>query len=156
MIRSRSVRNYCIENQKPYLIECMTFRMRGHEEASGTKYVPKELFEEWADKDPLKNYERWLIAEGIISELNIDRAEKRKTKEHIEAELKLGYAAKPMLVDMDEELKDVYELRVTGYEVASTVGSGNKQYLGTISDKTGPAGNPSTRNRELRFVDGRH
>jgi len=43
----KGVRDYCIEHQKPYLIECMTFRMRGHEETSGTSYVPKELLEEW-------------------------------------------------------------------------------------------------------------
>ena len=43
------------------LIECMTFRMRGHEEASGTKYVPQELFEEWELKDPIKNYENYLV-----------------------------------------------------------------------------------------------
>ena len=48
----KGVRDYCIQNQKPYLIECMTFRMRGHEEASGVKYVPKHLFEEWEKKRP--------------------------------------------------------------------------------------------------------
>jgi 2-oxoisovalerate dehydrogenase E1 component len=47
------------ENPKPVLIECLTFRMRGHEEASGTKYVPQELFEEWAAKDPVKNFEQY-------------------------------------------------------------------------------------------------
>src|ERR1700712_4560773 len=56
----KGVRDYCIKNQKPYLIECMTFRMRGHEEASGVKYVPPELFEEWGQRDPIKNYEQWL------------------------------------------------------------------------------------------------
>src|SRR5215216_1274343 len=63
----KGVRDYCIKNQKPYLVECITFRMRGHEEASGTKYVPKELFEAWEQKDPVANYENWLIDEGIIS-----------------------------------------------------------------------------------------
>jgi 2-oxoisovalerate dehydrogenase E1 component len=48
----------------------MTFRMRGHEEASGTKYVPKELFEEWGSKDPIKNFEQYLVAE-IITEMQI-------------------------------------------------------------------------------------
>ena len=43
-------------------MECMTFRMRGHEEASGTKYVPPELFEEWEKKDPIKNYEQFLYS----------------------------------------------------------------------------------------------
>src|SRR5882762_4456799 len=52
----RGVREYCIREQKPYLVECMTFRMRGHEEASGTKYIPAELFEFWEKKDPVKNY----------------------------------------------------------------------------------------------------
>ena len=54
----KGVREYCIKNQKPYLIECLTFRMRGHEEASGTKYVPQDLFKLWEIKDPIKNYER--------------------------------------------------------------------------------------------------
>ena len=55
------------EKPFPVLLECITFRMRGHEEASGVKYVPKELIEEWSKKDPVMNYENWLIEEGIIS-----------------------------------------------------------------------------------------
>ena len=50
----KGVRDYCITNQKPYLVECLTFRMRGHEEASGTKYVPAHLFDLWQQKDPIK------------------------------------------------------------------------------------------------------
>lgn len=67
----KGVREYCIKNQKPYLIECMTFRMRGHEEASGVKYVPKEMFEEWIEKDPIKNYERFLVDENILTNPNL-------------------------------------------------------------------------------------
>lgn len=67
----KGVREYCIKNKKPYLIECITFRMRGHEEASGTKYVPKEMFEEWYKKDPIKNYERFLIEENILNEITV-------------------------------------------------------------------------------------
>ncbi len=103
----KGVREYCIKNQKPYLIECMTFRMRGHEEASGTKYVPKELFEEWGEKDPLKNYERWLISEKIINEINIAEL-RNETKEHIETELKIAVNANPMVADTLEEVDDVY------------------------------------------------
>ena len=55
------------ENPHPVLLECMTFRMRGHEEASGVKYVPKELFGIWEKKDPVMNYENWLIDTGVIS-----------------------------------------------------------------------------------------
>ncbi|MCB0769464.1 MAG: dehydrogenase, partial [Flavobacteriales bacterium] len=52
---------------RPILVECMTFRMRGHEEASGTKYVPQELFDEWFKKDPINNYEAWLLRMGVLS-----------------------------------------------------------------------------------------
>lgn len=63
----KQLREEMIANPHPVLLECMTFRMRGHEEASGVKYVPKELFEIWEKKDPVTNYENWLIEEGIIS-----------------------------------------------------------------------------------------
>jgi len=103
----KGVRQYCIENQKPYLVECMTFRMRGHEEASGVKYVPPELFDLWAKKDPVKNYEQYLVSENILTGSEID-AIKNEIKEHIESELQLAYNAGPMLVDTNEEIKDVY------------------------------------------------
>jgi 2-oxoisovalerate dehydrogenase E1 component len=83
----KGVRDYCIKNQKPYLIECMTFRMRGHEEASGIKYVPKEMFEQWIEKDPIKNYERFLIAEDILDNLTIADI-RNEIKEYIEEELR--------------------------------------------------------------------
>ena len=67
----KGVRDYCIRNQKPYLIECMTFRMRGHEEASGIKYVPQELFDLWERQDPIKNYEEYLIEQEVLSEQTV-------------------------------------------------------------------------------------
>lgn len=82
----KGVRDYVIEHQKPYLIECMTFRMRGHEEASGVKYVPKELFEEWIQKDPIKNYERFLVEEGILDHLTVADI-RNEIKEHITEEI---------------------------------------------------------------------
>src|SRR6476661_5521853 len=60
------VREYCIRNQKPYIIECMTFRMRGHEEASGTKYIDQLLFDEWKTKDPIQNFEEFLLAQQVL------------------------------------------------------------------------------------------
>ena len=56
------------ENPHPVLVEFKTFRMRGHEEASGTKYVPQELMDTWAAKDPLENFTEFLRNEGILSE----------------------------------------------------------------------------------------
>src|SRR5215216_2198286 len=77
----KGVRDYCIQNQKPYLVECTTFRMRGHEEASGMKYVPEELLKEWEKKDPIRCYEDWLLQKDIASEkeiLNIRNGQKEK------------------------------------------------------------------------------
>jgi 2-oxoisovalerate dehydrogenase E1 component len=106
----KGVRDYCIKNQKPYLIECMTFRMRGHEEASGVKYVPKELFEEWEKKDPVKKFEEWLIRENFISPAEIIKI-KAETKAHIDAELNEAYKATPIVVNTAEEVRDVYKAR---------------------------------------------
>ena len=103
----RGVRNYCIDEQKPYLIECMTFRMRGHEEASGVKYVPNELFEEWEKKDPVRSYEEWLLSADIM---DVDQlcAINDELRLKIEEELKAGLAFQKNKVDLQEELNDVY------------------------------------------------
>jgi 2-oxoisovalerate dehydrogenase E1 component len=103
----KGVRDYCLRNSKPYLIECMTFRMRGHEESSGTKYVPKHLFEEWALKDPLVNYEQYLLRQDVLSRNAMNQI-KEDIKQHIEQELALGFAAPPLVPDTQEELEDVY------------------------------------------------
>ena len=108
----RGVREYCLRNRKPYLIECMTFRMRGHEEASGTKYVPKELMEEWGRKDPIKNYEQFLIAEGVINEMEV-AAIRYEYKAYIESELLLADQVAPMVANNEEEIADVYAARTT-------------------------------------------
>ena len=107
----KGVREYCIREQKPYLIECMTFRMRGHEEASGIKYVPKELFEEWGRKDPIKNYEQFLVQENVISEMEI-AAIRNEFKEHIEQELTIASEAASMLPNREEEIRDVYAKKI--------------------------------------------
>src|SRR6478752_2867751 len=103
----KGVRDYCIKNQKPYLIECITFRMRGHEEASGTKYVPKELFEEWALKDPVINFENYLLQQNVLKEDEVNHI-KEETKHCIERELQIAFSAEPLIPDNEEELRDVY------------------------------------------------
>jgi len=103
----KGVRDYCIKNQKPYLIECLTFRMRGHEEASGTKYVPPKLFELWEHKDPVKRYEEYLQYTGVLNEQDIENI-KNEFKEKIESELKIAHNAKPVIADTEVELEDVY------------------------------------------------
>jgi 2-oxoisovalerate dehydrogenase E1 component len=103
----KGVRDFCIRRQKPYLVECITFRMRGHEEASGTKYVPKKLFDLWEMKDPVKNYENYLLSSGVLKENDIERI-KNEFKEKIESELQTGFAANPVAADAETELEDVY------------------------------------------------
>jgi 2-oxoisovalerate dehydrogenase E1 component len=116
----KGVREYCIKNQKPYLIECLTFRMRGHEEASGTKYVPKELFEAWEVKDPIKNYEQWLVKEKLLTETEVSsiRADQKKT---IDEELQKGFDSPPIVVSTASELKDVYAPRVSAINRPATL-----------------------------------
>ena len=95
------------ENPKPILLECLTFRMRGHEEASGTKYVPKELMDLWAAKDPVKNFEAFLLDEGVINQAFID-AYKSEIKAEIEDGLNLADAEEGVVADTQRELADLY------------------------------------------------
>jgi 2-oxoisovalerate dehydrogenase E1 component len=97
-----------IRNQpRPVLIEAMTFRMRGHEEASGTKYVPQELFDLWAKKDPVDNYENYLLGINLLDGKKI--AEIKKTiKEDIDSGLAKAFAEKMPVPDEEAELNDMY------------------------------------------------
>ncbi|MDQ6814033.1 MAG: dehydrogenase E1 component subunit alpha/beta, partial [Bacteroidota bacterium] len=103
----KGVRAYCIEKQRPYLVECMTFRMRGHEEASGTKYIPQSSFDEWQAKDPVKTFEEFLVSQHVF-----DTAMARQIKEAlqagIESELQIAFNAPSIVPDTNEELNDVY------------------------------------------------
>jgi 2-oxoisovalerate dehydrogenase E1 component len=103
----KGVREYCVQYQKPYLIECMTFRMRGHEEASGTKYVPKELFEIWALKDPVLQFEKYLVNENVLSYEQINKI-REDIRDYIEKELAIGFADSPIVPNTAEELQNVY------------------------------------------------
>ena len=103
----KGVRNYCIENQKPFLIECATFRMRGHEEASGVKYVPEHLFEIWQMKDPIARFEEYVNNSGILSQEDITVI-RTELKEHIEHEIRLGFESPKSQPDVTTELNDVY------------------------------------------------
>jgi len=114
----QKAREYCIREQKPYLIECQTFRMRGHEEASGTKYVPKEITQEWSKKDPLKNYENWLINQSLLTEMQLASI-KNELRANIEIELKLAEEANTLVVDTAVELKDVYARATTHPTITS-------------------------------------
>lgn len=126
-------RQYCIKEQKPILVECMTFRMRGHEEASGVKYVPKELFEEWAKKDPLSNFESYLLKEKVLTDDKIAQIRVSIQKE-IEDGLATGFAAPPVTPDTKEELADVYAPVNTKAIAPRSSASTEKKFIQAISD----------------------
>jgi 2-oxoisovalerate dehydrogenase E1 component len=91
----------------PTLLEFKTFRMRGHEEASGTAYVPKELFEEWARKDPVLRFEQQLVAGGILTPAERD-ARRAEMKPRIDALVDEALAAPDPVSTAESELGDVY------------------------------------------------
>ena len=96
------------KNPRPVLLEFKTFRMRGHEEASGTKYVPQELMETWAKKDPLKNYETFLSSKNILTEQQITNASK-EIKAEINEHLQMAFNEETISADLETELKDVFK-----------------------------------------------
>lgn len=100
---AESIRN----NPRPLLLECKTFRMRGHEEASGTKYVPKELFIEWEKKDPVINYESYLYDEGILNDAEIE-AVRNQFKKEIDKALDETFSEPEVSADTRKEITDVY------------------------------------------------
>lgn len=136
---AKGVREYCIRNQKPYLIECMTFRMRGHEEASGVKYVPKEMFEQWIEKDPIKNYERFLVDENILT--NLELAELRdQIHNYIDKSMVALNNPQPALDKFyqsnseifKKETEDVYAKKLASFETnRNTFAENNKAFSNT-------------------------
>lgn len=95
-------------NPRPVLLEFKTFRMRGHEEASGTKYVPTDLIDEWGLRDPLLNYESYLLNEGVLSEEKIQEF-KDEFKHEIDENLDIAFAEPKIESTEANELNDVYK-----------------------------------------------
>ncbi len=126
-------RAYCIKEQKPILIEAMTFRMRGHEEASGVKYVPKELFEEWGKKDPLQNYEDFLKKEKVLTDAMIETY-RNEIQSEIEAGLEIGFAAPAITPDTAEEVADVFVPYTAANTDTTNVPKSEKKLIQAISD----------------------
>jgi len=103
----KDLKNQITENPKPIILECMTFRMRGHEEASGTKYIPKELMEQWGKLDPVENYEVFLLKEKVISESDIKNF-KKDIKSEINNAWKLAEEEPDIASTAEKELADIY------------------------------------------------
>ena len=122
---SKSIR----KDSKPILIEFKTFRMKGHEEASGQEYIKNSLIEQWAKKDPIKNYEEFLLKEKIISKDSIKKTKSKISKE-IDANWKDANSLPEVKFNQQKELLDVF-----------------KDYKATRVD------NNSNSSENIRFVD---
>jgi len=101
---SKSIR----KDPKPILLEFKTFRMKGHEEASGQGYIENSLIEKWAKKDPIKNYEKFLLKEKIISDDSIKKITQKIGKE-IDANWKDANSLPEVKFNQQKELSDVFK-----------------------------------------------
>ena len=117
---------------RPVLIECMTFRMRGHEEASGTKYVPQDLMDEWGKRDPLVNFEKYLLDERIINENDILEYRK-EIKEEINAALAEAEKIPSRAADLELEKRDLFK-EYTYNEYAISKESEDLRMIDAISE----------------------
>ena len=95
------------EHPRPVLLEFKTFRMRGHEEASGTKYVPQDLLDTWEAKDPLINFENYLLEQKHLTQEDISDF-KSDIKKEITDGLDLAFNEPTIIANKEQELKDVY------------------------------------------------
>lgn len=133
----KTARDYCINTQRPYLIECTTFRMRGHEEASGVKYVPKDLMEQWSRKDPIKNYEQFLVRENCMTAMQV-ASMRNEIKEEIETSLREAMLPQSFSFSIQGELEDVYapysENTITALEKLNNPILQSKRFIEAISD----------------------
>lgn len=125
---SRDVR----KNPRPVLLEFKTFRMRGHEEASGTKYVPDDLMEEWASKDPLENYTSYLGKMGLLTNDQDNILRKEITKE-IDENLQKANDEKAIDINLSKELNDVYQ-KFDYKEVECSIHKKNIRFVDAVSE----------------------
>ena len=121
-----------IKKPKPVILECLTFRMRGHEEASGTKYVPDDLMKKWAQKDPISNYENFLIESNILSIEEIASI-KSELKEEINNSWQDAEDEEQTKSVNNKELNDVFK----PFKQETIISNGNvseKRLVDAISD----------------------
>ena len=103
----KEIRKKIIKKPQPFLIEFKTFRMRGHEEASGVKYVPEDLMKEWSKKDPIINYENFLIDSSILTSSDVKKIKQKISKE-IEINLDKTFKEENIFSTIENELSDVF------------------------------------------------
>ena len=128
----RQIRAQIQENPRPFILELMTFRMRGHEEASGTKYYPEGLQAEWEPKDPVTNFEAYLLKSEIIDQASIE-ALKIQLKEEIQEAFDTANAAPKIIPSLEQEMADVYAPN-SFQAIVSTEPSAEVRFIDAIQD----------------------
>ena len=128
----KSIAESVREQPRPVLLEFKTFRRRGHEEASGTKYVPKALMESWEAKDPIVNFENYLIAEKTLNSETIDMI-RSEISDEIQSGLQKAFEEPPIQADLDTELNDVYKPFDFQITMANNEKS-EKRFIDAVSD----------------------
>ncbi len=129
----RQISDSLRERPRPFLLECMTFRMRGHEEASGTKYYPDGIQDEWNKKDPVINFELFLKEEGILNDEQIERFAK-EIKTEIQDGLDQAYAEPNVTPDTDKEIADLFKAHVQEVKSPHSSHTSEKRFVDAISD----------------------
>src|ERR1017187_5662699 len=107
--------------------------MRGHEEASGTKYVPKELLEAWEKKDPIANYENYLMNEEIITKTDINSI-KKEIKQEIDDAVTIAFSEEDVHADTKKELADIYAPTPNIINFPPSSNKTEKRFIDAISD----------------------
>lgn len=120
------------ENPRPVLIEFKTFRMRGHEEASGTKYIPQELFEQWERKDPVENFKTYLLKEKVLTE-SAEKEIREEIKKEINKNWDLAVKEEVIKADLNKELNDVYKPYQPEIIQPATAESENIRFIDALS-----------------------
>jgi 2-oxoisovalerate dehydrogenase E1 component len=121
------------QNSRPVLLECMTFRMRGHEEASGTKYVPQHLFDEWMQKDPILNFENYLLEENVLRAEWIPKM-RGEFAAMIESEIEKVFSEPDIIPDPVTEIADMYKpYNFSTFQPSNSLKT-TKRYIDGISD----------------------
>ena len=126
------IKKQMLIDSKPVILECMTFRMRGHEEASGTKYVPKEILNKWSKKDPVIRYEDFLISKKILDNSKVIKI-KDELKKEITSAWNIADKEGSIHPILDYEINDVYSLKDYKHYSASDKLK-NKRFVDAISD----------------------
>lgn len=118
---------------RPFLLECMTFRMRGHEESSGTKYYPEGIQDKWSKKCPVANYELFLREEGVLSETDIT-AIREEIKQEIQTGLDIAFAEEKIVPNTQAEFDDLYAPFQTQDTLNPSSPKSEKRFIDAISD----------------------